>query len=116
LWRISDNAAKPNTEALMALDFAALCPEELLAAESAALAMRALLAAVKTAPHGQGIATVEGVLEDKGFEHLRTLLTAALASHEGAQKKGPAVCPAPAASTRRSSGKRTRRSSAASGT
>jgi hypothetical protein len=95
----------------MALDFATLSAEELLAAESAALTMRALLDAVKAAPHGHGMATVEGVLEDKGFEHLRTLLAAAMASHEGAQKKtGCAACPAPAASARRSSGARTRRS------
>ena len=94
----------------MALDFATLSPEELLAAESAALAMRALLEAVKTAPHGQGMATLEAVLEDKGFEHLRTMLAAAMASHDGAQKKGPAVSPAPAARTHHSSGARTRRS------
>ena len=75
----------------MALDFALLSPEELLAAESAALAMRALLEAVKTAPHGQGMSTLEDVIQDKGFEHLRTMLAAAMASHPEAQKKGPAV-------------------------
>lgn len=93
----------------MALDFTTLSAEELLAAESAALAMRALLDAVKTAPHGHGMATVEAVLQDKGFEHLRTMLAAAMASHEGAQKKGSAVYPAPAERPRRSSDARTKR-------
>jgi hypothetical protein len=94
----------------MALDFTTLSPAELLAAESAALTMRALLEAVKTAPHGHGMATVEGVLQDKGFEHLRTMLAAAMASHPGAQKKGSAVCLAPAVSTRPSSGVRIKQS------
>ena len=94
----------------MALDFTSLPPEELLAAESAALTMRALREAVKTAPHGHGLATVEGVLADKGIAHLRTMFAAAMASHPEAQKKGSAVCPAPAARTRHSSGAKTRRS------
>ena len=94
----------------MALDFTTLSPEELLAAESAALAMRALLEAVKTAPHGHGMATVEAVLEDKGFTHLRLMLAAAMASHPEAQKKtARAAAPASAASPPRSSGARTRR-------
>ncbi len=76
----------------MALNFDSLSAAELLAAESAVLTMRSLLEAVRTAPHGQGMACVESVLHDKGFEHLRTMLATAAASHEGAQKKGPAVC------------------------
>ena len=95
----------------MALDFSTLSPDELLAAESAALTMRALLDAVKTAPHGHGMATVEAVLQDKGFAHLRTLLTAAMTSHAEAQKKtGRAVVPAPVAKKLRSSGASPRRS------
>ena len=95
----------------MALDFTTLSPEELLASESAALIMRALLDAVKTAPHGHGMATVEAVLQDKGFAHLRTLLTTAMTSHPEAQKKRPpAAAGAFAARTPRSSGARTRRS------
>ena len=72
----------------MALDFAKLSPAELLAAESAVMTMRSLKDAADAAPHGQGMARVESALHDKGFEHLRTLLQAAAASHEGAQKKG----------------------------
>lgn len=94
----------------MALDFAKLSAEELLAAESAALAMRALLEAVKTAPHGHGMETVENVLQDKGFEHLRLMLATAIASQPGAQKKGSAVCLVPAGKARRSSDASPRRS------
>ena len=72
----------------MGLDFNALSPEELLAAESAVLTMRSLTSAAKAAPHGKGMACVETVLHDKGFEHLRRILQAAVASHEGAQKRG----------------------------
>jgi hypothetical protein len=72
----------------MALDFATLSPEELLAAESAVLAMRSLMQAAEAAPHGQGMARVESALHDQGFAHLRQMLQAAVASHEGAQKKG----------------------------
>lgn len=95
----------------MSLDFTTLSPEELVAAESAALTMRALLEAVKTAPHGHGMATVEGVIQDKGMSHLRTLLTTAMTSHAEAQKKtGRAAAPAPAERMPRSSGARERRS------
>lgn len=86
----------------MALDFDKLSPEELLAAESAVLTMRSLMDAVKTAPHGHGMECVESALHDGGFEHLRNLLRAAVASHEGAQKKGPAPFPVPVAKPPRS--------------
>ena len=76
----------------MGLDFNTLSPEELLAAESAVLTMRSLMEAAKAAPHGQGMVRVETALHEKGFEHLRQMLRAAVASHEGAQKKGSAVC------------------------
>jgi hypothetical protein len=94
----------------MGLDFNALSPAELLAAESAVLAMRSLQDAARAAPHGQGMAYLEAALHDKGFEHLRTMLQAAAGSHEGAQKKGPAVSPVPAGNGRRSNAARKRRS------
>jgi hypothetical protein len=90
----------------MGLDFDKLSPQELLAAESAVLVMRSLMQAVQSAPHGQGMACIETALHEKGFEHLRTMLAAAAASHEGAQKKGSAVGPAPAAKPPRSNGAR----------
>jgi hypothetical protein len=102
-------ASNSFTEDSMALDFETLSPQELLAAESAVLTMRSLMDAAKAAPDGQGMACVERVLHDKGFEHLRKILTAAVASHEGAQKKGPAVYPVPAAKPPRSSGASPRR-------
>jgi hypothetical protein len=80
----------------MALDFDSLSPQELLAAESAVLTMRSLMDAAQSAPNGQGMACVESALHEQGFEHLRKMLQAATASHEGAQKKGPAVCLVPA--------------------
>jgi hypothetical protein len=94
----------------MALDFEKLSPEELLAAESAVLTMRSLMNAAESAPQGHGMECVESALHDKGFEHLRTMLRSAVASQEGAQKKGPARSPVPAAKTRRTSGARKRTS------
>ena len=93
----------------MGLDFNTLSAAELLAAESAVLTMRSLTDAVKAAPHGKGMVCVETVVHDRGFEHLRKMLQAAVASHEGAQKKGSAVCLVPAGKTPRSNGARSRR-------
>jgi hypothetical protein len=94
----------------MGLDFDPLSPQELLAAESAVLTKRSLMQAAKAAPQGQGMFCVETALHEKGFEHLRTILSAAMASQEGAQKKGSAVCPAPAARPLHSNGARKRTS------
>ena len=94
----------------MALDFDKLSPEELLAAESAVLTQRSLMQVVKTAPHGQGMACLESVILKDGFDHLRKMMAAAAASHQEAQKKGPAVGPAPAAKPRRSNDAREKRS------
>jgi hypothetical protein len=52
--------------------------------------------AAATAPHGKGLATLEAVIHDKGFEHLRNMLSVASASRPEAQKKGSASSPAPA--------------------
>lgn len=92
----------------MALDFQRLSPEELLAAESAVMTMRSLLEAARAAPHGQGMVRVESALHESGFEHLRTMLQTAAASHEGAQKKGSAVWPVPVGRPRRSNAARKR--------
>jgi hypothetical protein len=63
--------------------------EELIALQ-AIQTYRALRHAVKTAPHGKGLVTVEAVVQDKGFDHLRQMYQAALREHPEAQKKGPA--------------------------
>jgi hypothetical protein len=66
--------------------------------------------AVKAAPHGHGMACVEAALHEKGFEHLRTILATAVASHEAAQKKGSAAWPVRAEKTPPSSTASKRRS------
>lgn len=64
---------------------------EALIAMQAVETYRALQTAVKTAPHGKGLATVEAVVRDKGFDHLANMYQNAVAEHPEAQKKGPAV-------------------------
>lgn len=70
---------------------------ERLVAMQAIETFRALRQAVKTAPHGKGLATVEAVVRDKGFEQIQRMYEAAVREHPEAQKKGPAVCVVPAA-------------------
>jgi hypothetical protein len=64
---------------------------ERLVALQALETFRALRQAVKTAPHGKGLATVEAVVRDKGFEQLAKMYQNAVREHPEAQKKGPAV-------------------------
>jgi hypothetical protein len=52
---------------------------------------RALRQAMKTAPHGRGLATLEAVVHDKGFEHLKQMMQQVSSEHPEAQKKGAAV-------------------------
>ena len=92
------------------MDFDKLTAEQRLVAEQAVLTFQALEQAAREAPHGQGMARVEAALHDRAPDHLREMLRMAVASHEGAQKKGPAVCPAAAARTPRSGGAGTSRS------
>jgi len=96
------------TEDLM--DFERLTAEQRLVAEQAVLTFQALEQAARDAPIGQGMARVESALHEKGFEHLREMLKLAVSAHEGAQKRGPAVCLAPAARTRPTGGEGTSRS------
>ena len=60
--------------------------QEKLVALQAIETYRALQRAVKTAPHGKGLATVEAVVHDKGFDHLRKMYESALQDHPEAQK------------------------------
>lgn len=64
---------------------------ERLVALQALETYRALQQAVKTAPHGKGLETVEAVVHDKGLAHLRKMYEAALGEQSGAQKKGSAL-------------------------
>jgi hypothetical protein len=71
--------------------------QEKLVALQALATYRALQQAVKSAPHGKGLATVEAVVHDKGFDHLRRMYESALGDHPEAQKKGSAHWAASAA-------------------
>jgi hypothetical protein len=84
------------------MDLSKLSDRERLAAEQAVLTMRALDRAADAAPHGQGLAFLEAAIHDKGFEHLRNMLTLAVNAREEAQKKGFVSAPVPAASRRSS--------------
>ncbi len=75
----------------MALSISVENEREKLVALQAIETYRALQHAVKTAPHGQGLATVEAVVHDKGFDQLRKMYQTALEEHPQAQKKGPAL-------------------------
>ncbi len=64
---------------------------ERLVALQAVETFRALRQAVKTAPYGKGLATVEAVVREKGFDQLAKMYQSAVREHPEAQKKGPAV-------------------------
>lgn len=64
---------------------------EALAALQAIETVRALRQAMKNAPSGKGLASMEAVVREKGFEHLRTLFDSAVREHPEAQKKGVAL-------------------------
>ena len=79
------------------MDFSTLTDRERLVAEQAITTYRALEHAAASAPYGHGMATLENVIHDKGFEHLRTMLQTAAASRPEALKKGPVSRTVPAA-------------------
>ena len=64
---------------------------ERLVALQAIETYRALRQAMKAAPHGKGLATLEAVVHDKGFDHLKRMLEQVTTEHPEAQKKGSAV-------------------------
>lgn len=70
--------------------------EERLVAEQAVLTLRSLMDAAAKAPMGQGMSVLEGVIHDRGREHLLKMMSVAAASGSEAQKKGSASSPAPA--------------------
>jgi hypothetical protein len=70
------------------MDFAKLTDRERLVAEQAVLTMRALEQAGEAAPWGRGMEALERVIHDKGFEHLRTMLSLAANARPEAQKRG----------------------------
>jgi len=72
------------------IDLSTLSVRERLAAEQAVLTLRELDKAANQAPEGQGLACLEKVITDQGFQHLRDLMSSAVNAQEEAQKKGPA--------------------------
>lgn len=78
------------------MDWSRLSDSERLVAEQAVLTYRALEQAALTAAQGQGLATLEEVIHDKGFEHLRNMLSVAASARPEAQKRGSASNAAPA--------------------
>lgn len=92
------------------MDLSKLSERERLVAEQAVLTLRALDEAGERAEHGKGMAVLEGVIHDKGFEHLRNMLACAANARPEAQKKGPASGGVPGAaggaSSRRSTPRR----------
>jgi hypothetical protein len=72
------------------MDWSKLSDRERLAAEQAVLTLRALDRAADAAPQGQGLAFLEAAIADKGFEHLRNMMSLAVNARDEAQKKGSA--------------------------
>lgn len=85
------------------IDLARLSLRERLAAEQAILTLRELDQAANQAAEGQGLACLEKVITDRGFQHLRDLMTSAVSARDEAQKKGPAFEAAGAVAKRSSS-------------
>jgi hypothetical protein len=79
------------------MDLSKLSDRERLVAEQAVLTLRALDEAGDQAEHGKGMAALEAVIHDRGFEHLRSMLSAAANARPEAQKRGPASGGAPRA-------------------
>jgi len=88
------------------VDLSKLSDRERLVAEQAILTLRALDQAADAAPAGQGLACLEACIHDKGFDHLRNLMSVAANARDEAQKKGSAsggATAAPGRSSRRAS-------------
>ncbi len=91
MWRFWQNASNPYKEFSVAHSIEVSDETERLVALQALETFRALRRAVQTAPHGKGLATVESVVRDKGFDQLQKMYEAAVREHPEAQKRGPAV-------------------------
>lgn len=86
------------------MDWSRLTENERLVAEQAVLTYRALEEAAMSAPRGKGMQTLERVVHDKGFEHLRMMLQTVASARPEAQKKGFAFNAATAAESGSSNG------------
>ena len=70
------------------MDFTRLSDRERLIAEQAVETLRALDRAADDAPHGQGLACMEAAIHERGFDLLRSIMTATAGARDEAQKKG----------------------------
>lgn len=79
------------------MDLSGLTGNERIIAEHAVAVYQAVREAVETAAAGQGMARIEQVVREKGFETLRRMIELGASEHSEAQKKGSAAKPVPAA-------------------
>jgi len=84
------------------MDFSKLSARERLIAEQAVETLRALDKAADDAPYGQGLASMEACIHDRGFGLLRTIMASTASAQPEAQKKGSVSGLVPAAGTRSS--------------
>jgi hypothetical protein len=73
------------------MDWSKLTENERIIAEHAVLTFQAVREAVQKAPQGQGMAAIEQVVQEKGFETLRRMIEVGASEHPEAQKKGSAA-------------------------
>ena len=73
------------------MDLSKLTGNERIVAEQCVLAYQALRQAVQHAAQGQGMAAMEQVVQEKGFEILRRMIELGASEHPEAQKKGSAA-------------------------
>jgi hypothetical protein len=75
------------------MDLNELTGNERIIAEHAVMSYRDVAKATQNAPAGQGMAAIEQVVLEKGFETLRKMLELGASEHPEAQKKGSAANP-----------------------
>lgn len=79
------------------MDLSELSGNERIMAEHAVLAYQAVRQAALSAPQGEGMAAIERVVQERGFQTLRRMIELSASEHSEAQKKGFAAKCAPAA-------------------
>jgi hypothetical protein len=73
------------------MDLNELSGNERIIAEQAVLVYQAIREASHNAAHGHGMAAMEQVIAEKGFDTLRKMLELSASEHSEAQKKGSAA-------------------------
>ena len=70
--------------------FSGLTERERLIAEQAIETLRAMDKAADGAAHGEGMNVLEGCIQSRGFDLLRSIMAQSLSARDEAKKKGPA--------------------------